>query len=483
MTAMFTSVREGGKTIAEVARRTLGPLGYLLILLVLVFVLTIINAIFLKLSVQALTSSYPLESLGLEADQTLLKTDNAGNGRIGGIATTSVIIITLFAPILGWLIRRRGLATWKAYLLAAFVCVVSVIVGFQLPVIFSGGTWAWVMSIYVLIACAIPVWFILQPRDFTNVQILYGGLALLFVSAIVAGLGGRTMSTAAYDLEIGRQARDGPLSPVLFITVACGAISGFHSIVASGTTSKQITRESDCRRIGYGAMILESFFAVLVLVAVASFPRQEYMQVVYPEIADPAAKGNWILGFALGAGSLIEAALPFVPLAVASVLAILMIEGFVVTTLDTSVRLCRYMIEEFWSFVFKGSPPPICRKPLFNAAVAVGLMIWFYLSATIGKMWNVFGAGNQLMGALALTTVSVWLVQRARKHLFALVPAVFMLATTTSYLYVDTMRNLEVGGNRFLAGASAALLLLSVGVVAVGAARFARAVQEKARTA
>jgi carbon starvation protein CstA len=108
-------------------------------------------------------------------------------------------------------------------------------------------------------------------------------------------------------------------------------------------------------------------------------------------------------------------------------------------------------------------------------------MVWFYLSATINKMWNVFGAGNQLMGALALTTVSVWLVQRARRHLFAAVPAAFMLATTIGYLCVDVVRNFEPGGNRFLGGASAALLLLSVGVVAVGTYRFAKAVQEHAR--
>jgi carbon starvation protein len=496
MSVMFASVREGGKTIAEVARRTLGPLGYLLMLLVLVFVLSIINAIFLKLSVQALTSAYPLESLRLDADQTLLKTyeepvyDNAGDlagtqthGRIGGIATTSVIIITIFAPLLGWLIRRKRLKTSLAYLIAGGVCVLSVIVGFQYPVVFKGSTWAIVMSCYVFVACAIPVWVVLQPRDFTNVQLLYGGLALLFVSAIVAGIGGRVMDTPSFDLETGSLARDGPIWPVLFITVACGAISGFHSIVSSGTTSKQITRESDCRRIGYGAMILESFFAVLVLVAVASFPRQEYLQVVYPQIVDAttSAKGNWILGFALGAGSLIEAALPFIPLAVATVLGILMIEGFVVTTLDTSVRLCRYMIDEFWNFVFDGKAPWLCRQPLFNAAVAVGLMVWFYLSATINKMWNVFGAGNQLMGALALTTVSVWLVQRARKHLFAAVPAAFMLATTIGYLCVDVVRNFKSGGNQFLGGASAALLLLSVGVVAVGTYRFAKAIQENAR--
>jgi carbon starvation protein len=487
MCAMFASVREGGKSIAEIARRTLGSVGYLLMLITLVFVLTIINAIFLKLSVTALTSVYPLEQLGPEASR-LLKTkeiDGVVHGRVGGIATTSVIIITLFAPVLGLLIRRQRIRVSQAFALAFAVALVSIIAGFHFPIMLDGTVrlgdegvvidhWAIVMTIYVLIATAIPVWVVLQPRDFTNVQILYGGLFLLLISAIVAGIGGRSLASPAWDIATGQTLRGGALWPVLFITVACGAISGFHSLVASGTSSKQIPRESDCRRIGYGAMVLESFFAVLVIVAVASLPRAEYVQIVYDQ-------SNWVLGFALGAGRLTEAALPFVPLAVATVFGILMIEGFIITTLDTSVRLCRYMLEEFWNFVFQGQAPRLLRSPLFNALVAVGLMVAFYLNATLGKMWNVFGAGNQLMGALALTTVSVWLVQRARRHLFAMIPAVFMLATTIAALHSQMKTNFAAEGNHVLGGAALGLMILSLGVVAIGVTRFAQAIQANAR--
>jgi carbon starvation protein len=486
--AMFASVREGGKSIAEIARRTLGPVGYLLMLLVFVFVLTIINALFLNLSVLALTSVYPLEKLSLTSGQTLLKEvarDGVIYGRIGGIATTSVIIITVFAPILGWLIRRRGLPTLAAFIVAGTVCAVSVVIGFWFPIVLEGtfalgpleiSRWAALMTAYVFLACAIPVWLILQPRDFTNVQILYGGLALLFLCAVIAGIGGRAMEQPGFAIAQGAAARGGPIWPILFITVACGAISGFHSLVASGTSSKQISRESDCRRIGYGAMILESFFAVLVIVAVASIPRQEYVSIVLHD-------SNWILGFAVGAGQLVHAALPFIPLAVAAVLGILMIEGFVVTTLDSSVRLCRYMLEEMWNFLFGGEAPALLRHPAFNALLAVGLMLLFYLNGTLGKMWNVFGAGNQLMGALALTTVTVWLVQRSRKHLFAAIPAVFMVVTTIAALVATMKDNFATGSNQnlFLAGAAAALLFLSIGVVVVGLTRFAQAVQANAR--
>ena len=476
MTVMFTSVRERGRSVARIAKDVLGPAGYVLNLVVLIFVITIINAIFLNLSVTALTSAYPLEALGLGTDQRLLGTTEQNGvvmGRIGGIATTSVFIITAFAPLLGWLIRSRGLPMATAYALAAAVCVTSVVLGFIAPITLSGDTWRIVMTLYVFIACALPVWFILQPRDFTNVQLLYGGMLLLFVSTLVVGLfHGGAIQVPALDIAAGERVLNGAIWPILFITVACGAISGFHSLVASGTTVKQLERESDVRRIGYGAMVLESFLAIMVLVAVASMlPQQEYLRVVYPA----GAPSNPILAFALGVGRMANTAFPFVPVAVAAVIGILMIEGFVVTTLDSSVRLARYLLDEFWEYIFAGSAPAIMRHPAFNTAVAVAMMFLFAVSGTVRQMWPVFGAGNQLIGALALTTVSVWLVQRARQHLFALIPAICMIATTMAALFL-LIRHHFGTGNLALAIAALVLLCLSVGVVVIGATRFSQAI-------
>jgi carbon starvation protein len=329
------------------------------------------------------------------------------------------------------------------------------------------------MSGYVFVACAVPVWLMLQPRDLINVQILYGGMALLFLSVLIAGVAGASFQAPAQDISGGEALARGSIWPFLFITVACGAISGFHSLVASGTTVKQVPRETDCRRIGYGAMILESFLALLVLTAVASMlPRAEYLSVVYP----PDGISNPVLGFALAAGRLIHSALPFISIAVAVVLGILMIEGFVVTTLDTAVRLCRYLIEEFWSFAYQGQAPGFLRHPVVNTAFAVALMLFFALSSTVRQMWPVFGAGNQLIGALALTTVSVWLVQRGRRYRFALIPAAFMIATTLAALLLLVRNNMAAaGGNPVLGVTAASLLVLSVGVVAVGTARFVQA--------
>ena len=477
MTAMFASVRERGESIAAIARRTLGPVGYVLNLIVLIFVLTIINAIFLNLSVTALTSTYPLGALGLASDQTLLNSvtvAGAEHGRIGGIATTSVFIITAFAPILGWVLRRKRISTTAAYIVAFIVAVGSVLAGFAAPVTLSGDAWRLLMTGYVLVACAVPVWLILQPRDFTNVQILYGGIVAILLGVVVAGLAGTPMQAPAMDIAAGEAALGGPIWPLLFITVACGAISGFHSLVASGTTAKQIPRETDIRRIGYGAMVVESFLAVLVIATVGSMLTPgEYLATVYP----PGTAANPILAFALGAGRIISFALPFVPVAVAVVFGILMLEGFVITTLDSAVRLERYLLQEFWDVVLQGRAPGWLRSPALNAVLAVAMMFLFAVSGTIRQMWPVFGAGNQLIGALALTTVTVWLVQRARQYLFAAVPAVFMVATTSAALVLLARTHLG-GGNPVLGASAVALLFLTMGVVVVGVARFARAVNQ-----
>ncbi|HXE80219.1 MAG TPA: carbon starvation CstA family protein [Vicinamibacterales bacterium] len=477
MSVMFTSLREGGRSIAEVTRRVLGPAGYVLTLLILIFLGSIANAILLNLTVAALTSVYPIDALDLPRGQTLLPTvvdDGVPKARLGGIATTSVLLITAFAPVLGYLLRRDRISTAAAYVTASAACVASVVAGFAFPVALSADAWRWLMTAYVFAAAALPVWLVLQPRDFSNVQILYGGLGMLLLSALVAGAGGVSFQAPAVDLAAGEAALRGPLWPLLFITVACGAISGIHSLIASGTTVRQLPRESDCRRVGYGAMTLESFLAVLVLAAVGSMlPPAEYFAVVYPE----SGASNPILGFALGAGRLMHAGFTFLPVAVAVVFGLLMVEGFMVTSLDSSVRLCRYLLEEFWQFAWNGAAPAVLRHPFTNTTLAVALMVAFALSATIRQMWPVFGAGNQLLGALALVTVSVWLAQRARQHVFAIVPALFMIATTFAALVLLVRSNVSAGGNLALGLAAAVLLVFAAAVVGVAASRFARAIQ------
>jgi len=471
MTSMYVSMREDGKTMAELSRRSLGASGYLFFVVFLILILTLINAIFLNLSATALTSAYPLEQLQLKADTTLLRTFEADGvlmGRIGGIATTSVFIITLFAPVMGWLVHKKKWPIPWIYVIAAVVCVGSILVGFRYPLAFSATEWRWIMSGYVFLACWIPVWLVMQPRDFVNVQILYGGFITMVIGLLIFGLEGHHLQAGLTMVAEGSQRLGGPIWPLLMITVACGAISGFHSLASTGTTVKQVSHERDVRRIGYNGMILEGGLALLVLVLVGSaLPSSEYYSIVFDQ-------KNPILGFAMAMGYMLNQTVG-ISVAVGSVVGILVIEGFVVTTLDTAVRLCRYMLEEFWNFVFKGKAPAFVRGALFNTLLAVALMLFFALNSTIMSAWKAFGAGNQLIAALAMTVVTVWLLQRGRSFWFTLLPAVVMTVTTFAMLILEIRRYVAAGGISPLLVADVLMLVLAIGVVGVSVHRFFKA--------
>ncbi|MCX6996943.1 MAG: carbon starvation protein A [Kiritimatiellaeota bacterium] len=478
MSAMFVSMREDGRSIADMSRRCLGTSGYLLFVAFVIMILTLINAIFLNLSCKALTASYPAALLKIAAGDSLLTTfmkDGVLMGRIGGIATTSVFVITVFAPLLGWMIYKKRYPILPLYILASLICILSVVLGFYCPILLTENIWRYVMSVYIFFACWVPVWLILQPRDFINVQILYAGLLLMLGGVLLYGFSGHHIGTGMFTVAEGEQ-RTGPIWPFLLITVACGAISGFHSLAATGTTVKQIAKESEVRRVGYNAMILEGALALLALLLVATaLPRHEYFNIVFPANAD----GNPILAFSVAMGYMLHD-IAGVKVAFGCVLGILVLEGFVVTTLDTSVRLCRYMLEELWTFAFHGRPPALFKNAFFNTAIAVALMLFFALTSTIMAAWKVFGAGNQLIAALAMTVVTVWLLQKGRSFWFTIVPAIVMCITTFATLGIIIAQNLgQAPAGAFVAPgqgpltfAAALLLALSLGVLLVAVRKF-----------
>ena len=307
MTTLFASVREKGHSVAEIARSTLGNTGFFLFISFTICVLLLVTSAFLGLTATALTSLLSLDVLKLDPSQTVVKTIEAGGvikAQIGGIASTSVIIITCFAPIIGFLVYKKGINVYLASGIAIVVCILSVVVGMEYPISIAANTWMIILCFYTLLAAGIPVWIILQPRDFTNSFLLYAGVAALFIGSIAAGLKGVTFNAPMTNIAAGT-AKLGPIWPFLFITVACGAISGFHCLVAGGTSSKQVSKESDIIKVGYGGMLLEGLLAIGVLVAVGcGLTFQDYTNIVFPTAA--GAKSNPILAFAAGAGGLLD---------------------------------------------------------------------------------------------------------------------------------------------------------------------------------
>lgn len=465
-TSLFVSMREKGRSIAEVAHNTLGKTGYILFIAFVLFMVVLVTAAFLGLTSTALSSLAPLEALGLEGSQTLLKTvadpeTGVVMAKIGGVASTSVVTITLIAPFMGWLLYKRRMSLLALSLAAVAIAAISISIGLRHPMAIRPELWMVIISAYVLIAAGLPVWVVLQPRDFINSFVLYGGIAALSIGLFAGGLSGMEVQFPSSSAAIGAQ-KLGPIWPIMFITIACGAISGFHCLIASGTTSKQVSCESHAKRIGFGGMLLEGLLAVAVLLTLASvLDFSEYVGLVFPE----EGRSNPVLAFSLGMGKLLGNTTP-IPAYAGTIFGILLVEGFLVTTLDTAVRLNRYLLEELWRILLK-NPPAILRSYLFNAGLSVALMFAFAYKQAFLALWPVFGSSNQLLAALALITVSVWLLKRGKNALFTLVPAAFMIVTTVASLAYLLESKYLPSGNIFLTAIAGTLMLLAAGIVLI----------------
>jgi len=483
LAALFASVRQGGRSMAEVARNSLGNSGFALFILFTLVLIVLVTSAFLAATAVSLTSMWPAAKLGVDPADTVMRLvpgEGGGLVVIGGIASMSVVIITLASPFLGWLIYRKGIRTGTAYVLAAAICLVSVVAGVFFPIRLDPNVWLVVLSVYVLFAAGLPVWLILQPRDFINVQILYVGIAALVAGVVVAGLGGLEMNAPAFDLARAQESPLlGPVWPFLFTTIACGAISGFHSMIATGTTAKQASSERDLKRLGYDAMLLESLLALCVIVVVgAVLSTSDYASIVHP--VTPGDKSNPILAFSLSVGGLLERAFG-IPTAGGTVFGILLVEGFVVTTLDAAVRINRYLFEELWNILFGSRQPAFLRHHWFNSGLSVVLMWILAYTNAFQAIWPIFGSANQLLAALALIAVSAWLMGTGRKALFTLLPAAAMLVTTLGALGMLAPRYLT-GGQYALFAADLALILLALALVVVAGRKLLRIRAERSAT-
>jgi len=468
-TAMFTSLRERGASMAEVARSTMGKWGFFLIISFTILMLFFLTAAFLGLTATSLTSLVPIEEMRVSGHsflKTVVNAEGVAMAQIGGIASTSVIILTLTAPLLGWLMRRKKISGWLLGGTALLLSLASIAAGIYLPVSLDPKVWIVIITIYVVIASTAPVWLILQPRDFVNSFVLYIGMAILLIGIIGGGLTGMSVQAPAFT-SAETSAKLGMLWPFLFITVACGAISGFHSIVAAGTVSKQIARESDARKIAFGGMLLEGVLALAVIITLAtglSFPQ--YLAIVWPE----TGAANPILAFALSMGYLLHNALG-VPVAFGTVFGILMVESFVVTTLDTAIRLNRYLLQELWKIILPNARG-LLQSPMLNSLLCAAVMIGLAWTNAFQLIWPIFGASNQLMAALALIVVTLWLMARKKPNLFTLIPAIFMIVTSMAALYFLLVNKYLPAANYPLIITDLILMALAVGVVILAVKRF-----------
>lgn len=486
--ALVISLRNRGQTVGEIAGRVIAPRAKLLFLLILFFALTIVLAIF-GLVIASIFKIYP----------------------------ESVIPVWLSLPVavlVGiWVYRRRG-GLLVPSLLALGILYFGIYVGaYWLPITLPAAwgnpvvIWTIVLLVYCFVASVLPVWLLLQPRDFVNSHQLVVALLILVAGLAVAGLSGEAdimRDTPAVVAKEKIPLDAPPIMPFLFITVACGAISGFHCLVSSGTSSKQVACETDAQCVGYGSMLLESALAVIVILAccagvgMGKFDRVTAETSSGYDYAPTMVNGEQLVGaeawetrydpsqgwssFGLGdkVGAFIEGGANFItavglPLKLAIGIMAVLVASFAATTLDTATRLQRYVIQELAATT---RIKPLTNKYLATllAVVLGGAMAMLPgpsgIMGTGGLiLWPLFGAVNQLLAGLALMVTAFYLWRRSRPVWFIVVPLLAMLVMppwAMSWQMFNSESGWYVKQNYLLLSIGGAVMLLQVWMVIEG---------------
>ncbi|MGQ9657801.1 MAG: carbon starvation CstA family protein [Fimbriimonadales bacterium] len=446
---LYSSVRNRARSVADLAYDVAGARARTLFLLFGIFAIALAMGVF----VINIANLFAPGAGGAEG------------GHVPEAVLPSAALIAI-ALVVGVLFYRSRVSLAKLTLPALMASLVFVWLGVQYPITSLFGweltapRWIYLLLGYALIATLLPVWVLLQPRDYLNAFQLFLGMGLLLMGALV---GGFTLSAPAFNPA---PAGAPPMFPLLFITIACGAVSGFHSLVASGTTVRQLDRQSHALPIGYGGMLTEGLLATLALLSVAAGLGTEW-QARYPDWLT-AGKGA-LANFVHGAGTLVSAV--GVPLPLAKVFVATVAVGFALTTLDTGARLVRYNLQELGR-AWRLTP---LSNPTLSTLLAVGLIGFFALLKapdpvsgelkSVGALlWQLFGASNQLLAALSLLVVSLYLRSLGRPTLITLLPMGFMLVATLTALVLG-MRDFAAQGNTLLLGISALIFALAVWLV------------------
>lgn len=414
--AMYASVKNKGRTIGYIIEQYIGVLGKKLFLLFCWLFCILVVAAFAD--VVAGTFNGFAES----GDKIVAN---------GSVATTSMLFI-IEAVALGFILRYAKLNKWVNTVLAIVLLVVGVVIGLNLPIFIGTGTWHIIVFIYILIASVVPVWALLQPRDYLN--------SYLLVFMIIASVFGVIATNPSINLPAftGFYVEGtGYMFPILFVTIACGAVSGFHALVSSGTSSKQIKNEKSMLPISFGSMLLESMLAIIALIAVASFAVGATAEAGYTTPTQIFAGGV--------ANFLSELGLPH---SIVFTLINLAVSAFALTSLDSVARIGRLSFQELFldSSIDDDNMEP-WRKVLTNKYFATVItLVLAYILAKAGykNIWPLFGSANQLLSALALIACAVFFKKTERKGWMLWVPMVVMLAVTLTAL---VMKMVQLVGN------------------------------------
>lgn len=448
--SMYASVKNKGRTIGYIIEEYIGKLGKKLFLAFCWLFCILVIAAFADV-VAGTFNGFTLNEAG------------AVSGTIqanGAVAMTSMLFI-LEAVGLGFLLKYCKLNKWANTGIAILMLVVAVAIGLNLPIFLSRGTWHIIIFLYIMVACVVPVWALLQPRDYLN--------SYLLIFMIVAAVIGIFVANPQCNLNAfnGFNVNGQFLFPILFVTIACGAVSGFHSLVSSGTASKQIKNEKNMLPVSFGAMLMESMLAVIALIAVASFAAGEAK--AQGLTTQPQIFAGAIANFLTAAG---------LPYNLVFTLINLAVSAFALTSLDSVARIGRLSFQEFFmdeeTDTAKMSPFVKLMTNKYFATIIT--LVLAYLLAKVGyaEIWPLFGSANQLLSALALIACAVFLKKTKRQGVMLWVPMFFMLAVTFTALGMTITKLVKAfGAGSLTIGTTLqlifAVLLLVLGVIVAGA--------------
>ena len=451
--AMFASVRNGGKSVGEIIKASMGDRAKKLFIVFALLVLILVIASFVNVVAGTFYSENPVG----------FTTDPNGNETT---AMVSVLFI-IMAVIYGMMTTRFGMDTKTATIIGLVMIVAGIAFGLNVGLVLGRTAWIILVALYITVASLAPVWILLQPRDYLSSFLLYAMMAVAVVGIFMSAFSGTAEFTIpAFTGKAG-------MFPTLFITVACGACSGFHSLIASGTSSKQLENEAHAKPIGYGSMLIESGLAIIALIAVG---------MVFDTYTG-GGFGSPSVAFAAGIATMFGAETSQV-YGIVYALLTLAVSVFALTSLDSGTRLSRFMFSELFLKKGEASYKDASGIRAFLTHPLVGTLIMVGIGSVLGflklsQIWGLFGAANQLLAGLALMAVAAWLGNVGRNNKMFFIPMAFMLAATLTSLIQTVIAKVNMisagealWGDWFQLCFAAAMAVLAVILVVEGLQTF-----------
>ena len=455
--ALVLSIRHKGQSVGTIARDVISPRTRLLFLLVIFFLVALAMGVFV-LVISGLFAAPDLANIPATSHPEAI------------FPTYSLMLI---AMVIGFLVYKKNMPLWPMIAVGFVLMLLTTYIGLDMPITgFTASDWTWALLVYAFIASVLPVWLLLQPRDFLNSLLLY-----LAIFAMLAGffvLDPEWAAPAINPNPVGAP----PLLPFLFIVIACGAVSGFHGLVASGTTSKQLDKESDAPFIGYVGMIGESLLALLAVLATTAgaFSSRADWESFY---------GSWdkAVGLHQKLGIFIQGNANFihqlgVPLDYAAAFISVVVVGFAMTSVDTGARLLRFNLEEIGQTI---GVKALGNRYLatFLAVSAIGFFAFFKVDGKPAGLflWTLFGTTNQILAGLTLLTVTIYLYRKRKPILYTLLPMLLVLGATIAGMVMGIFG--AIGKEQWTVAAVGLAIFMLAGWVLIEAVLVVRKVRQE----